>query len=327
MTDTSPIGPPPPFDSELVPALASLARVMPPAIHPEMLPALRDFMESSAASDDDIRRGGAVEFEELRVPGPAGAPDISLLVCRRAGSTEPRPAVYFTHGGGMVLGNNRSLIGEMVDWVEQLGIVLVSVEYRLAPEHPFPAGLEDVYAGFRWTMTHAEDLGIDPERVVVSGPSAGGGLTAAVTLLARDLNGPVAAGQLLVCPMLDDRNDSASALQMAGVGAWDRTSNEMGWTALLGERRGGPDVPAHAAPARAEDLSGLPPLFVDVGSAETFRDEVVTYAARFWRAGSVAELHVWPGGFHGFDALAPDADVSKRARATRVDWLRRTLRL
>ncbi|KOG12130.1 MULTISPECIES: alpha/beta hydrolase [Streptomyces] len=327
MTDTSRIGPPPPFDAELVPALESLAQVMPPAILPEMLPGLRDFMASGAATDDDIRRGGAVEFEELRVPGPTGAPDISLLICRRTGSMESRPAVYFTHGGGMVLGDNRNLIGEMLDWVQQLGIVLVSVEYRLAPEHPFPAGLEDVYAGFRWTMTRAEDLGIDPGRVVVSGPSAGGGLTAAMTLLARDLDGPVAAGQLLVCPMLDDRNDSVSARQMAGVGAWDRTSNDTGWTALLGERRGGPDVPAHAAPARAEDLSGLPPLFIDVGSAETFRDEVVTYAARFWQAGGVAELHVWPGGFHGFDALAPEADLSRRARAMRVDWLRRTLRL
>ncbi|MCL7425445.1 alpha/beta hydrolase [Streptomyces sp. YS415] len=327
MTDTSRIGPPPPFAPELVPALESLAQFMPPAVLPEMLPGLRDFMASSAVTDDDIRRGGAIEFEERRVPGPAGAPDISLLVCRPAGATEPRPAVYFTHGGGMVLGDNRNLIGEMLDWVQQLGIVLVSVEYRLAPEHPFPAGLEDVYAGFRWTMSHADVLGIDARRVVVSGPSAGGGLTAAVTLLARDLDGPVAVGQLLVCPMLDDRNDSVSARQMAGVGAWDRTSNDTGWTALLGERRGGPDVPAYAAPARAEDLSGLPPLFIDVGSAETFRDEVVAYAARFWQAGGVAELHVWPGGFHGFDALAPEAELSRRARAVRVEWLRRTMHI
>lgn len=327
MTDTSRLGPPPPFDPELVPALKSLAQVMPPAILPEMLPELRDFMTSTAPTDDDVRRGGAIEFEERRVPGPGGAPDISLLICRPARSTGPLPAVYFTHGGGMILGDNRNLIGEMLDWVQHLGVVLVSVEYRLAPEHPFPAGLEDVYAGFRWTMAHADDLGIDPRRVVVSGPSAGGGLTAAMTLLARDLDGPVAAGQLLVCPMLDDRNDSVSARQMAGIGAWDRTSNNTGWTALLGEQRGGPEVTAYAAPARAEDLSGLPPLFIDVGSAETFRDEVVTHATRYWQAGGVAELHVWPGGFHGFDALAPEAELSRRARAARVDWLRRVLEL
>lgn len=327
MADTSRIGPPPPFDLELVPALESLVQAMPPAILPDMIPALRAFMAATALADDELRRGGAIDFEERQVPGPEGAPEISLLICRPAGSAGRRPAVYFTHGGGMILGDNRNLIGEMLDWVQHLGIVLVSVEYRLAPEHPFPAGLEDVHAGLRWVTAHAGELGIDPGRLVVSGPSAGGGLTAALTLLVRDLDEPLPTGQLLVCPMLDDRNDSPSARQMAGVGAWDRTANDTGWTALLGERRGGPDVPAYAAPARAEDLSGLPPCFVDVGSAETFRDEVVAYATRVWQAGGVAELHVWPGGFHGFDALAPEAGLSKRARAARVDWLRRTLQI
>ncbi|MGW2449477.1 alpha/beta hydrolase [Streptomyces sp. NPDC001675] len=327
MTDTSHIGPPPPFDSELVPVLDSLAGVMPPAVLPGMIPALRDFMTATAPTDDDLRRDGSIDFAELQIPGLVGAQKISLLVCRPAGSSGPRPAVYFTHGGGMILGDNRNLIGEMLDWVQDLGIVLISVEYRLAPEHPFPAGLEDVYAGLRWTMAHANDLGIDPGRLVVSGPSAGGGLTAALTLLLRDLQGPALAGQLLVCPMLDDRNDSPSAHQMVGVGIWDRTSNETGWTALLGLLRGTPNVSAYAAPARAENLAGLPPLYIDVGSAETFRDEVVIYASRVWQAGGEAELHVWPGGFHGFDALAPDAEVSKRARAARVRWLRRALHL
>ncbi|MFF4656343.1 alpha/beta hydrolase [Streptomyces sp. NPDC001381] len=327
MTDTSRLGPPPPFDPELVPVLGSLARTMPPAVLPEMIPALREFMRAAAPTDDELRREGAIDFTERRVPGPEGAPEISLLVCRPTGSAGPRPAVYFTHGGGMILGDNRTLLGEMLDWVQHLGIVLVSVEYRLAPEHPFPAGLEDVHAGLRWTMAHADELGIDPGRLVVSGPSAGGGLTAGLTLLVRDLEGPAPVGQLLVCPMLDDRNDTPSAHQMAGVGAWDRTSNDTGWSALLGHRRGGPDVTAYAAPARAENLAGLPPLFVDVGSAETFRDEVVTYASRIWRAGGEAELHVWPGGFHGFDALAPDAELSQRARAARAKWLRRILRL
>lgn len=325
MTDPSRLGPPPPFDPELVPVLEALAQAMPPAVLPEMIPALRQFMAATAPTDDELRRGGAIDFTERRIAGPEGAPEISLLICRPGGSTGPRPAIYFTHGGGMILGDNRNLIGEMLDWVQELGVVLVSVEYRLAPEHLFPAGLEDVYAGLLWTVEHAEELGVDPGRLVVSGPSAGGGLTAALTLLVRDLDGPVPAGQLLVCPMLDDRNNSPSARQMAGVGAWDRTANDTGWTALLGERRGGPDITTYAAPARAEDLSGLPPLFIDVGSAETFRDEVVTYASRVWQAGGEAELHVWPGGFHGFDALAPDAELSKRARAARVAWLRRTL--
>lgn len=125
--------------------------------------------------------------------------------------------------------------------------------------------------------------------------------------------------------MLDDRNDTVSGHQMAGVGLWDRTANETGWTALLGERRGGPDVSPYAAPARATDLSGLPPAFLDVGSSETFRDEVVDYALRIWQSGGVTELHVWPGGFHGFDGLAPRAAVSQAARTAQPGWLRRLL--
>ena len=159
----------------------------------------------------------------------------------------------------------------------------------------------------------------------IAGASAGGGLAAAVTLLARDRGGPALIGQLLMCPMLDDRNDTVSARQMAGLGVWDSTSNETGWTALLGDARGGPDVSPYGAPARATDLSGLPPTFIDVGSAETFRDEDVTYASRIWQAGGVAELHVWPGGYHGYFLFAPHAQVSQETLAARVQWLRRLL--
>ncbi len=143
--------------------------------------------------------------------------------------------------------------------------------------------------------------------------------------MARDRGGPLLAGQMLMCPMLDDRNDTPSSWQMAGRGVWDHTANETGWSALLGESRGGPDVSPYAAPARAADLSGLPPAFVDVGSAETFRDEDVAYASRIWQAGGIAELHVWPGGFHGFTMMAPDTAVSRAASAAQVGWLRRLL--
>src|SRR2546423_532655 len=172
---------------------------------------------------------------------------------------------------------------------------------------------------------HAAELGADPERIIIVGASAGGGLTASLALLLRDRKGPQPLGQVLMCPMLDDRNETPSSHQMAGLGVWDRTANETGWTALLGDSRGGPDVSPYAAPARAEDLSGLPPAFLDVGSAETFRDEVVAYASRIWQAGGVAELHVWPGGFHGFEGFAPQAALSRSARAAHVDWLRRLL--
>ncbi|MGW1654478.1 alpha/beta hydrolase [Streptomyces atratus] len=318
-------GPPPPFDPELAPALAPLAEVLPPTVLPSMISSVRHYIACQRPSDEDLARGGAIELQERRIPGPPGAPEVSLLICRPRTVATPRPAVYFTHGGGMVLGDNRNLIGEMLDWVQELEVVLVSVEYRLAPEHPYPAAIEDVYAGLVWVADHASDIGVDPGRLVVAGASAGGGLTAAATLLARDRHGPRVAGQLLACPMLDDRNDTLSGIQMAGRGVWDRTSNDTGWTALLGEARGGPDVSPYAAPARASSLSGLPPLFIDVGSAETFRDEAVAYASRFWLSGGDAELHVWPGGFHGFDAMVPGAALSQAARAARLRWLRRIL--
>ena len=323
---TALVGPPPPFDPELAAVLAALGDQMSPSLTAEMIPAVRDARRAtSVVTDDELRRGGAFEFEERTVPGPAGEPDIALLICRPSGATGALAAVYHTHGGGMILGDNRTGVPALLDWAEELNLVVVSVEYRLAPENPHPAPVEDCYAGLLWTAEHAAELGIDPDRIVVGGGSAGGGLAAALALLARDRGGPALIGQLLICPMLDDRNDSPSSLQMAGRGVWDRTANDTGWTALLGAARGGPDVSPYAAPARADDLSGLPPAFVDVGSAETFRDEDVSYATRLWQAGGQAELHVWPGGFHGFDGFAPQAVLSQEAQAVRLRWLRRLL--
>jgi acetyl esterase/lipase len=321
------VGPPPPFDPELLPAISAMAQAAGPALTLEMIPAIRQAPPMSPVpSIEDMRRGGAFDVTERLVPGPAGAPDVSLLICRPAGVTAPVPCLYYIHGGGMILGNNRSGgAPRALEHAESLGAALVSVEYRLAPETPHPGPVEDCYAGLTWMVDHAQELGIDPERLIVGGASAGGGLAAAVALLARDRGGPRLRGQMLLCPMLDDRNDTPSSHQMAGLGVWDRGANEVGWTALLGVARGGPDVSQYAAPARATDLSGLPPAFIDVGSAETFRDEDVAYATRIWRAGGDAELHVWPGGFHGFTGMVPDAALSKAAMAAQLTWLRRLL--
>ena len=321
------VGPPPPFDPELAAALALVADMLPSAIVPEMIPAMREGLAVLDVPLSELTRDGAVTIEERQVPGPVGEPDISLLICRPANAGTGRPAIYHTHGGGMILGNSRTGLEDLLDWALELGLVVVSVEYRLAPEHPDPAPIEDCYAGLVWTAEHADELGIDPDQIIVAGTSAGGGLAAGLALLARDRRGPALAAQVLMCPMLDDRNDTPSSRQMAGRGVWDSTANTTGWTALLGDACGGPDVSAYAAPARAVDLSGLPPAFVDVGSAETFRDEDVAYATRIWQAGGVAELHVWPGGFHGFDTLAPQAAISQEAKAARVRWLRRQLGL
>ena len=202
---------------------------------------------------------------------------------------------------------------------------MVTVEYRLAPENPDPAPVEDCYAGLVWTAANAAEIGIDATRLVIAGESAGGGLAAGTALLARDRGGPALAGQMLISPMLDDRNNTFSGEQFDGTGLWDKRSNLVGWTALLGERRGTESVSHYASPARAGDLSGLPPAFIDVSSTETFRDESVAYAAKMWAAGIQAELHVWPGGFHGFDSFAPTARISIEARAARTAWLRRIL--
>ena len=318
--------PPPPFDPELATVLEPAGDTVPPGLTPDEIPSARRGASKELAELFDVTMDGAFEVEDRSVPGPGGAPDVSLLICRPAAApATPLPVIYHVHGGGMILGHNRAGVEAPLSWARELGAVVVSVEYRLAPENPHPAPVEDVYAGLLWTAGHAREIGGDPDRIVIAGASAGGGLTAALALLLRDRQGPPVIGQLLMYPMLDDRNDTVSSHQMAGVGVWDRTANDTAWTALLGDRRGGPGVSPYAAPARAADLSGLPPAFLDVGSAETFRDEVVDYASRIWGCGGMAELHVWPGGFHGFDGVAPQASLSRAARAARLVWLRRLL--
>lgn len=317
---------PPYFDPELAAVLRAVAHDAPPTMTLDMLPQLRASGGlRPRPTDEELSRDGRFVVEERAVPGPPGAPDVALLICRPVNVPGPRPVFYHSHGGGLIACDNREGIEFVLDYAQDFGAVVVSVGYRLAPEHPHPAPIEDVYAGYVWTAEHAEELGGDPERIVIIGGSAGGGLTAALALLARDRKAQRPAGQVLHCPMIDDRVDTASAEQLARAGVRDQASAEMGWTALLGEERGGPDVSGYAAPARAEDLSGLPPAYIDVGSAESFRDEAIGYAARIWQAGGSAELHVWPGGFHGFEIIAPQAALSQAAKAARLPWLRRLL--
>lgn len=319
----APAGPPTPFDPSVAAALAITNERLPAdAFTVEKLPLLREGLAAMFASASDLSgRRDAFQIEERAVPGPEGAPDVPLLICLPKGPAAPTAAIYNIHGGGMMVGDNRLGIGEVLNIATELRLAVISVEYRLAPETPHPGPVEDCYAGLVWTAEHAAQLNIDRDRILVMGASAGGGLAAAVALIARDRGGPALLGQVLMYPMLDDRNDTPSAVQMAGLGVWDRASNQTGWTALLGEAQGGPDVSPYAAPARATDLSGLPPAFIDVGSAETFRDEAIAYASRIWQASGQAELHVWPGGCHGFDEVAPQARISRDARAARSRWL------
>ncbi|MFD9905426.1 alpha/beta hydrolase [Streptomyces sp. NPDC059063] len=318
----------PPFDPELDVVLARFGPEARESITPENLAArqARDAASRPRPTADDLRADGRFEVEELRVPGPPDGPEVTLVSARPAGAVGPLPLLYYMHGGGMVMGNAWSVLpGILSEWVHPLELAVISVEYRLAPQTRYPGPLEDCYAGLVWAAGHAADLGIDADRIIIGGKSAGGGLAAALALLARDRGGPGALGQLLLCPLLDDRNNTFSGEQMSGTGLWDRTSNATVWQALLGDRYGAEDVPPYAAPARATDLSGLPPAYIEVGSAEMLRDEDVAYANAIWRAGGQAELHVWPGAYHGFDGIAPKAALSLDARNARTRWLRRLL--
>jgi len=316
----------PPFDPELVPVLEAVRQAL-PTFTAENLAAVRQQTAEGFPGMDpvDLTVGGAVQVEERQVPGPEGAPDITLLILRPTAEGAPRPAVYHTHGGGMVVGDRSFGVETFLPQVAEGNAVVVSVEYRLAPEHPDPAPVEDCYAGLVWTAKNAAELGIDPERIIIAGASAGGGLAAGTALLARDRAFPRLSHQILICPMLDDRLETHSSRMLDEEGVWDRNSNLFGWTALLGERRGGPDVSPYAAPARAEDLTGLPRTYIDTGSAESFRDETLTYARRLSEAGVSVDLHMWGGGFHGFDLVAGHTALSRASVATREEFIRRAL--
>ncbi|WP_441248749.1 alpha/beta hydrolase [Kitasatospora sp. McL0602] len=318
----------PPLDPELRLALAALGERAGGPVTPENLAArqARDAAARPRPTARELAADGRFEVTELHAPGPPGAPDVTLVSARPAGVARPLPLLYYLHGGGMIMGNAWSVLPQLLrEWALPLELAVISVEYRLAPQAQYPGPVEDCYAGFTWAAEHAARLGIDPDRILLGGKSAGGGLAAALALLTRDRGGPVPIGQLLLCPMLDDRGTTFSSRQMTGLDTWDSTSNATAWQALLGDRYGAADLPPYAAPARATDLAGLPPAYIDVGSAETFRDEDVAYANAIWQAGGEAELHVWPGAFHGFDTFAPQAALSQDARAARTRWLRRLL--
>jgi acetyl esterase/lipase len=252
--------------------------------------------------------------------------EVVVSVISRSDHQAPGPGIYNIHGGGMVMCDRFASAAPLVDWALKYDAVCVTVEHRLAPEHRDPVLVEDCYAGLDWMAGNAQTLLVDPKRIVIYGGSGGGGLAAGTTLLARDRSGPAIAGQLLQCPMLDDRNETVSSHQYEAVGVWDRTSNLTAWTAVLGERRGTADVSPYAAPARATDLSGLPPTYIDAGAAEVFRDEDVAYASAIWAAGGDCELHIWGGAFHGFYDIAQQTELARACLAARESWLERLVR-
>jgi len=248
---------------------------------------------------------------------------LTVRVYRPSAVRPPRPCLYWMHGGGYMFGTYTGNDAELERWCSLLDCVAVSVEYRLAPEHPYPAPLDDCYAGLAWTFERAGELGIDTERIGIGGVSAGGGLAAGLGLLARDRGELPLAFQLLICPMLDDRETTVSSTWESYV--WTPFANRAGWQAYLGDLYGA-DVPVYAAPARAEDLAGLPPTLIEVGGLELFFDESVEYARRLTHALVPVELHVFPSVPHGFERLASGSAVARRAWRAFDDWLAAMLR-
>lgn len=294
-------------------------------VDPELLQLLEDFptMRLTREALPDIRAARAAQLAQQLASEPAfpdieeserhvpAEPDVRVLVYLPKQAARPLPALVWIHGGGYVLGSADADGLQMKTLVANVGCAVVSVDYRLAPEAPFPAGVEDCYAALRWTYANAAELGVDKDRIAIGGASAGGGLGAALALLARDRAEVPVAFQLLLVPMLDDRT-AAQAEQhpFTGEFVWTPHNNHFGWSSLLGHEPGRSGVSPYASPARAEALAGLPPAYISTGSLDLFLEEDMEYARRLARAGVPTELHVYPGAFHGFSRAA-NARVSK----------------
>jgi acetyl esterase len=303
------------FDPELAPVVPRLGK-------PDFtdIPATRRYEGPPPAVD---RTG--VRVDDVHVPGPAGAPDVRLRLYHPDTTTAPA-AILTVHGGGFVTGSIDGSDARSAAFARDLGVLVVSVDYRLAPEHPYPAALEDCYAALTWLAAHADELSVDPGRIAIHGASAGGGLCAGLALLARDRGGPAIAFQYLGIPVTDDRMTTPSMTAFTDTPNWDRPSAALCWDAYLGAGvRGTPDVPVYAAPARAGDLTGLPPAYVSVMHFDPLRDEGIAYALALLAAGVPVELHLFPGTFHGSTRI-PSA-VSRRETAEATEVLRAGLRL
>jgi acetyl esterase/lipase len=311
------------IDPEL---LAAVDAGVPLDLNEERLPVLRQQRAQVLAAVHAARTPAAdITCEELRIPGPPSAPDVRVLVYRPKGAQGALPAYLHMHGGGFIFGTPETFVDFDERFVREVGCIVVSVAYRLAPETRFPGAIEDCYAALAWMYRNAASLGIDPQRIAIGGESAGGGLAAALALLARDRGEVPVRFQLLIYPVLDDRTCVATDPNpVAGEFVWTLPSNRFAWRALLGREPGGDDVSPYAAPARATDLTRLPAAFISVGTVDLFVDEDIGYAQRLMRSGVPTELHVYPGAAHGFELVA-SARVAQDAMRDRIGALRRAL--
>jgi triacylglycerol lipase len=306
------------------PQLLPLLDLVPPLrLSEETLRAMRSRPRMFQPDAADIER---TDLGIRTIPGPAGAPGVEVLVYTPRGVAGPRPAVLHIHGGGYVAGDARDLEAAHRPLAANLGCTIVSVNYRLAPDTAFPGAIEDCYAALAWLFASSADLGVDAARIGIMGESAGGGLAAALALLARDRGEHKIAFQHLIYPMIDDRTCVTDAPHpYAGEFVWTPASNHFGWTSLLGGTPGGAEVSPYAAAARATDLTGLPQTYIASGALDLFLEEDLAYAQRLIRAGVPTELHVYPGAFHAFQ-WAAHTDIAKAAARDSYDALSRAMK-
>jgi acetyl esterase/lipase len=310
------------FDPELAPWLS-----MVPPLDVTDAVAARELLRSIREQQPAPELPEGVTVERRSVPGHEGDPDVDVLIYSPGVPAVDLPAIFYIHGGGFVLGDAESdsvLPGQLAS---ELGSLIVSVDYRLAPEYPFPAGLRDCFAALEWTAKNASELGIDLDRLAIGGVSAGAGLAAAVSLLARDRGAPALCFQLLDIPELDDRLETGSMVEFVNTPVWNRPNAVQSWRHYLGERAESGEVSHYAAPARATNLSGLPPAYVSVCAVDPLRDEGIEYAQRLAQAGVPTELHLFPGTFHGSSGMIPTAGVSVRMRTELIEAARRGLQV
>ena len=278
------------------------------------LPATRYLFESMTAQiDADRSPVVGVMSDDHRVP-TAAENDLLVRLYRPAESRQRLPALLWFHGGGYCLGSLQEDDYKARELVAAVGCAVLSVDYRLAPEHPFPAALDDAYAALAWLSAGADQLNIDGARIAVGGLSAGGGLAAGLALAARDRGEYRLLFQSLWCPMLDDRCITPSSIDLAESKIWSRDSNVRAWRAYLGDDGGARNISPYAAPTRATDLTGLPPVYMRVGSMDLFVDENTAYAERLIEAGVATDFATIDGGFHAFESVVVDARISQRTR-------------
>ena len=287
-----------------------------------ILPLMRGRPARFQVRPEDLAR---TSLERRTIPGPVGAPEVEVLIYRPQLTEDPLPCILHIHGGGYVAGAAADNEAVHRPLAADLACCIVSVEYRLAPETPFPGPVEDCYAALAYVFGHAAELGVDPGRIGLMGESAGGGLAAGLALLARDRGEYPLAFQHLIYPMIDDRTCvTPDPHPFAGAFVWTPQANAFGWRALLGQAPGAEGVSPYAAAARAADVSGLPPTYIATGALDLFLEEDLAFAQRLMRAGVPVELHVYPGAFHGFQ-WAAEARVSQTAARDSRDALARAM--